>query len=78
MRTENLNIRSLTPLISPRELKQVFPQTPETAAFVTGARQNIKNILKGRDARLMVVVGPCSIHDLDAGFAAMSMDLAMG
>ena len=66
MRTENLNIRSLTPLISPRELKQVFPQTPETAAFVTGARQNIKNILKGRDARLMVVVGPCSIHDPDA------------
>ncbi|RKZ19443.1 3-deoxy-7-phosphoheptulonate synthase [bacterium] len=66
MRTENLNIRSLTPLISPDELKQVFPQTPETASFVTGARQTIKNILKGRDPRLLVVVGPCSIHDPQA------------
>ena len=66
MRTNNLNIRSLTPLISPDELKRVFPQTPETTAVVVESRRHIQQILAGRDPRLMVVVGPCSIHDSGA------------
>jgi 3-deoxy-7-phosphoheptulonate synthase len=66
MRTENLNVRSLTPLISPDELKQVFPQTSETATFIVSSRQTVRTILKGRDNRLLAVVGPCSIHDPDA------------
>ncbi len=66
MRTDNLNILSLTPLIAPAELRQVFPQTAETAQFVTDARAAVKAILRGEDPRLMVVVGPCSIHDPEA------------
>ncbi len=66
MRTDNLNILSLTPLIAPTELRQVFPLTADTAEFVTGARATVKAILAGTDPRLMVVIGPCSIHDPEA------------
>ncbi|AJE03740.1 3-deoxy-7-phosphoheptulonate synthase [Geobacter pickeringii] len=63
IKTSNLKIRSITPIIAPAELRQVFPQTEETAEFVNASRSHIKNILRGKDRRLMVVVGPCSIHD---------------
>ena len=66
VRTNNLNVKGLTPIIPPAGLKQVFPLTEERAAFVAGARQQIKDILYHRDRRLMVVVGPCSIHDPEA------------
>ncbi len=62
-RTNNLRIRGLTPIIAPTDLKQVFPLSEQGAEFVTEARQQVANILNGRDRRLMVVVGPCSIHD---------------
>ncbi|BCR05931.1 phospho-2-dehydro-3-deoxyheptonate aldolase [Desulfuromonas versatilis] len=62
-RTNNLRIRGLTPIIAPSDLKQVFPLSEQGAEFVTGARQQVADILNGRDRRLMVVVGPCSIHD---------------
>ncbi len=62
-RTSNLRIRGLTPLIAPTDLKQVFPLSEAGAEFVTSARDQIKAILFGQDPRLMVVVGPCSIHD---------------
>ena len=66
LRTNNLKVVSLTPIIAPAELKQVFPLLEDAAAFVTAARQHIQNIINNRDRRLMVVVGPCSIHDPDA------------
>jgi 3-deoxy-7-phosphoheptulonate synthase len=62
-RTSNLNIRSLSPIIAPADLKQVFPLSEPAAEFVTQSRQQIKDIIHRRDPRLMVVVGPCSIHD---------------
>ncbi len=62
-RTNNLRIRGLTPIIAPADLKQVFPLSAEGAEFVTAARQQVIDILNGKDRRLMVVVGPCSIHD---------------
>jgi len=62
-RTNNLRIRSLTPIIAPAELKQVFPLSAQGAEFVTDAREQVVDILANRDRRLMVVVGPCSIHD---------------
>jgi 3-deoxy-7-phosphoheptulonate synthase len=62
-RTTNLNIRSLSPIIAPADLKQVFPLSEPAADFVTHSRQQIKDILHRRDPRIMVVVGPCSIHD---------------
>ncbi|MBB5021659.1 3-deoxy-7-phosphoheptulonate synthase [Desulfurispira natronophila] len=66
IRTNNLNVSRLTPIIAPADLKQVFPLSDEGAAFVTQSRQHIRNILNGKDNRLMAVVGPCSIHDPQA------------
>lgn len=63
VQTNNLNVREVTPIIAPADLKQVFPLTEEGAAFVSQSRTQIKSILRGEDNRLMVVVGPCSIHD---------------
>jgi 3-deoxy-7-phosphoheptulonate synthase len=62
-RTSNLRIRGLTPIIAPADLKQVFPISERAAEFVTHAREQVTDILHGRDRRLMAVVGPCSIHD---------------
>ncbi len=63
IKTNNLKIRSITPIIAPTDLRQVFPVSNETGEFVNLSRLHIKNILRGLDPRLMVVVGPCSIHD---------------
>lgn len=65
-RTTNLNVRSMTPIIAPTDLKQVFPLSEQAAEFVTKSRQQVKNIIHNQDSRLMVVVGPCSIHDPQA------------
>jgi 3-deoxy-7-phosphoheptulonate synthase len=65
-RTNNLYVSRLTPIIAPADLAQVFPLSDEAAEFVSNARRQIKEILDGRDRRLMVVVGPCSIHDSKA------------
>jgi 3-deoxy-7-phosphoheptulonate synthase len=48
------------------ELKQVFPLTEEAAEFVTRSRHHVKAILRHLDPRVMIVVGPCSIHDPEA------------
>ena len=63
VQTNNLNVRKVTPIIAPADLKQVFPLNAEDAAFVSQSRNTIKAILHGEDKRLMAVVGPCSIHD---------------
>lgn len=63
VQTNNLNVREVTPIIAPADLKQVFPLSVEGAAFVSDSRKQIKAILRGEDKRLMAVVGPCSIHD---------------
>ncbi len=66
-RTENLRVADLTPLITPRELQAELPQTATANETVVEARQVIRDLLEGRDRRLLVVVGPCSIHDPVAG-----------
>jgi 3-deoxy-7-phosphoheptulonate synthase len=63
IQTNNLNVSSLKPLIAPGDLKQVLPLSEEAASFVASSRQQIQNILWNRDPRMMVVVGPCSVHD---------------
>ena len=63
IRTNNLKVKALTPIVSPSDLKQVFPLSERGAQFVADSRRQILDILHGRDRRLMVVVGPCSIHD---------------
>lgn len=62
----NVNIASVTPLPPPRALKASIPITEAAAETVLAARTTVNNILSRKDHRLLVVVGPCSIHDVDA------------
>ncbi|MGE0485585.1 MAG: 3-deoxy-7-phosphoheptulonate synthase [Gammaproteobacteria bacterium] len=64
---ENQNVVALTPLPSPADLHRRLPLAPEASIFVARARATVANIVAGRDPRALVVVGPCSIHDLAAG-----------
>jgi 3-deoxy-7-phosphoheptulonate synthase len=59
----NLHVRELLPLLAPEELKARLPLTADAAHTVTAARADIRRVLRGDDRRLLVVVGPCSIHD---------------
>lgn len=64
--TDDVRIRGLRPLISPALLMEEFPITPEATNTVVDARKATTDIIQGRDDRLIVVVGPCSIHDPQA------------
>ena len=63
---DDLNIASNEALITPEQLKQELPLTETARHTVSEARQVVRDILDGKDHRLFVVVGPCSIHDVDA------------
>ncbi|MCX8084925.1 MAG: 3-deoxy-7-phosphoheptulonate synthase [Calditerrivibrio sp.] len=63
IKTTNLNVKELIPIVAPHYLKQIFPLSEDDAIFVTNSREQVKNIMFGEDKRLMAVVGPCSIHD---------------
>ena len=62
----NVNVAGQEVLIPPAELKRALPLGEAALATVTRSRQVIRDILDGRDPRLFVVVGPCSIHDPEA------------
>jgi len=64
--TENLNIGEYQTLITPEQLKDRLPLFGDTADIVEKNRNDVCNILDGKDHRLFIVVGPCSIHDVDA------------
>lgn len=66
MKLENLNVSSQEILITPAEIKKRLPVTEVAARMVAQGRQDVQNILDGKDHRLLIVVGPCSIHDLKA------------
>ena len=61
--TDDLRIRDVRPLIPPAILLEEIPISEKASNVVADARQAITNIVQGRDPRLVVVVGPCSIHD---------------
>ena len=61
--TADLRIRTTKPLIAPGLLADDLPLDPTCGAQIDRARQEIAAILRGDDDRLVVVVGPCSIHD---------------
>lgn len=64
--TQDLHIKGFYPLSSPRTLKEAYPVTENANKTVIEARQVITDILEGRDKRLLVIAGPCSIHDPEA------------
>jgi 3-deoxy-7-phosphoheptulonate synthase len=61
--TDDLRIRDITQVIAPKDLHREFPITDRAAETVYHARRDIQRILHGEDDRLLVVVGPCSVHD---------------
>jgi 3-deoxy-7-phosphoheptulonate synthase len=64
--TSNLRIRSLEPLIPPARLMALLPLDDAATATIVSGRREVERVLAGEDPRLLAVVGPCSIHDLDA------------
>jgi len=66
-RTDDLRIENLRPLIAPAILMEDLPISEAVSATIARAREEIAAELWGRDDRLLVVVGPCSIHDTEAG-----------
>ena len=62
-KVEDLNVVGTAPLISPNDLDVQVPITEEIAEHVVRGRAQIEAILNGTDQRLLVIAGPCSIHD---------------
>jgi 3-deoxy-7-phosphoheptulonate synthase len=63
IRTRDLRIESIRPLVPPAILLEQLPLPEEGAVTVSRTREEVTRILDGQDDRLLVVVGPCSIHD---------------
>ncbi|MCP9775520.1 3-deoxy-7-phosphoheptulonate synthase [Cyanobium sp. WAJ14-Wanaka] len=64
--TSDLHVVETRPLMAPALLHRELPITERSAATVQQARQRIQAIMHGRDQRLLVIVGPCSVHDVGA------------
>ncbi len=62
----NINVKREQVITVPHQLKQEIPLSQEGRQTVLGYRQQIADILEGRDQRVIVVSGPCSIHDVDS------------
>ncbi len=63
-RIENIHVHSEDSLLTPEQLKRKFPLTEEAVSTVMRGQQTIKDILNRKDHRMLVVVGPCSVHDV--------------
>ena len=63
---DNVNIKSIRTLSTPAELRAAIPTPPAAARAVREGRETIERILDGDDPRYLAIVGPCSIHNLDA------------
>jgi 3-deoxy-7-phosphoheptulonate synthase len=64
--TNNLHVVDTSPLITPTQLRHELPISEHVAETVATTRDTIRAILLGEDHRLLAVVGPCSIHEVDA------------
>jgi 3-deoxy-7-phosphoheptulonate synthase len=65
-RLENSRVKSTRPLIPPQILQEDLPLSLSAADTVLNGRLGIENVLKGQDDRLIVIVGPCSVNNVDA------------
>ena len=62
-RIDDTRIDAVRPLITPALLMESLPVSEATLALVESSREAIARVLHGQDSRLIVIVGPCSIHD---------------
>jgi 3-deoxy-7-phosphoheptulonate synthase len=65
--TDDVRIESLRPLIPPAILMEELPASEADTQLIAEARADVARIVTGEDDRLLIVVGPCSIHDPEAG-----------
>ncbi|MEM9504557.1 MAG: 3-deoxy-7-phosphoheptulonate synthase, partial [Cyanobacteria bacterium P01_E01_bin.43] len=65
-KTQDLHVVETRPLASPALIHHELPLAETAATLVTKTRDRIRNILYNEDRRLLVIVGPCSVHDVDA------------
>lgn len=63
---DDVRIDGINDLVSPNEIIARYPVPAETAVLIERTRSSIAKIMRGEDPRLLVVIGPCSIHDSDA------------
>ena len=66
VKTDDLRIADVSPVINPHMLFEQIPSSDAAAVTTLKAREQIQDILQGEDDRLLVICGPCSIHDVDA------------
>ena len=66
VRLDNLNVVAHEVLTTPKQLKAALPMTQVAHDVVAAGRSAVRDVLERRDPRLLVVVGPCSIHDVEA------------
>ena len=64
---QNVNIDSITHLETPKQFVERIPLTAAMVETVTKGRQEVLDVISGKDDRLLLLVGPCSIHDTKAG-----------
>jgi len=63
---ENLRVESVTKLVTPQELKATLPLSEPARKTVSDGRAAVRAVLDGSDPRMLVIIGPCSIHDPEA------------
>lgn len=66
VKLENLHVTTIRPLVPPACVIEELPVTPDVYDTISNTRAAVSKILHGKDDRLVVVVGPCSIHDVTA------------
>jgi 3-deoxy-7-phosphoheptulonate synthase len=66
IKTDEFRTTLIENLVSPEELAQQIPLNDDTASFIIQSRKDIEAIINGEDDRLLVIIGPCSIHDTNA------------
>jgi 3-deoxy-7-phosphoheptulonate synthase len=82
LKTQNLRVAKTEPLVAPSALKREIEASDDVYELVIRARTTVRDIIAGRDPRVLAVVGPCSIHDPEAALdyarrlAALSTRLA--
>jgi 3-deoxy-7-phosphoheptulonate synthase len=66
--SNDINLNAIQPLIPPSTLKTQLPLSSTIRTFVDHTRNEIKNILEKKDPRLLCIIGPCSIHNIEEAY----------
>jgi len=73
IKTDEFRTTLIDSLVSPAELAEQIPLDDETANFIIKSRKDIEAIIKGDDKRLLVIIGPCSIHMISACWLLLAL-----